>query len=508
MGIKTRPTLSTSTVHVDVNARMMSLLDEIMRGNSKVSSAAYDTAWGARLSADYTDQAFRDLCDWLRDNQHTDGSWGATIFHHHDRIVSTLAAIIALTEVGNMDDSNRIAAGEAFLWRYSTRLSHDANDTIGFPVLIVSLVRQAEALGLDIPQNLLRDAGTVRKKLNMLPDNPQQWIYTPLHYSLEALMHNVTDTENFDFGDAVGNVGSSPAASAATLMHPASKTARSHTYLLELIANQSDQGLPNVDQIDCFEAAWSLLNLAKAKLITPDEPAVKRILDQLWHHWSDETGASFSSTFRVHNLDDTAVNFEVLRWGGYPADPIVFEHYERDTHFICFPGEADPSLSAHLRALSALKYAQDAPQYGRWHDKIVNVLRHSDHNGYFWHDKWHVSPYYLTSPAICVLHGIMDDLLPSRIEWIEKSQRPDGGWGFYGQSTLEETAYCLQALMYVNTHIRPVDATVIKTGAAYFLTHLEDDYVALWIGKGLYTPYRVVESAIIATLHLLERYMN
>jgi halimadienyl-diphosphate synthase len=93
-------------------------------------------------------------------------------------------------------------------------------------------------------------------------------------------------------------------------------------------------------------------------------------------------------------------------------------------------------------------------------------------------------------------------LLPPLVNWIIKTQRPDGGWGYYGGSTSEETAYCLKALLHWHAHVDNVDEDVLAVAANYLQYHLDDqNYPPLWIGKCLYMPYYPVRSAILMALH-------
>jgi hypothetical protein len=159
--------------------------------------------------------------------------------------------------------------------------------------------------------------------------------------------------------------------------------------------------------------------------------------------------------------------------------------------------------------LVALQFAKDYPKYEEWSQKLIEFLRQADLDGYLWFDKWHISPYYLTGPSLWMLHGVVDELLESRLKWLIKSQNSDGGWGYYGKSTLEETAYSLQALLYWDENIAPIDKRVLAAGATYFLNHLPNaELVPLWIGKGLYTPYRVVQASLVATHSTLCRNQN
>ena len=494
--------------NVSLASRIDHLMASLMLGYSRVSSTAYDTTWTARLVNHFPGAGFKDSLEWLRDYQHRDGSWGSPIFHQHDRIVSTLAAIVALKEVGDRDDEYRIQLGQTFLWHNSANLHYDANDTIAYPIIMSTLVKQAYQLGIDIPDRFYRDSGKIEKKLRMLSNYPEMWRATTLHHSLEAIIDHLPPGVQFDLSDEIGCVGSSPSATAAALMHPQTRTGKSMAYLQNLMGHQGDGGVPNVDRIDVVEGAWAINNLIKDNLIKPDDPQVRRVLDALWNIWSNEHGVSFSSSFGVPDLDDTSVAFAVLSWGGYPVNPDVFTGYESGEHFNCFRGELDPSMSAHIRMLAALQWVKDAPQYKPWSEKIIRFLRANERHGYFCFDKWHVSPYYLSGPMVWLLHGVMDDVLIQRIKWISMTQNQDGGWGFYGQSTLEETAYCLQALLYADQNIQRVDSAVLKSGADFFMRNVQkQDYPPLWIGKGLYTPYFVVESSIIATLYGLSNYL-
>jgi len=496
-------------MYESVNYHIENVLSALARGKSTTDSMAYDTAWIARLTPDYPGYGFERAVTWLRENQLEDGSWGGEIRHYHDRIISTLSAIIALHEVGDGHaDQERIRAGERFLWHENGRLLHDAHDTIGFHVLAITLINQAIKHDLDVPRDLYRDIDKLEKKLNLLGRNPAAWRFTTLAISMEAVMDLVPQAAEVDLSEADGSVGMSPASTVATLMHSRNPNPKSLTYLQSVMDNQADAGAPFVQPMDIFEAIWTLNHFRTADAVSPNHPEVQRILLAIKDAWIPDRGVSFTKEFRVPDLDDTAVALTLLNWGGYPTSPDVFRHYEQEDYFACYPGELDMSLSVNMRTLVALQYCKDHPDYERWMRKIVSILRRSDLNGYFWFDKWHISPYYLTSTAIWSLYGTVDDLLPSRVKWLLKTQRPDGGWGYYGRSTAEETAYCLQALLfwYPRT-IGYVEAEQLQAAADFLARHFDrTPYVPLWIGKGLYMPRHLVRSAILMALHMFNRY--
>jgi halimadienyl-diphosphate synthase len=482
------------------------LLQSLLLGYTRVSSTAYDTAWAARLEKTHPNQGFALALDWLRKNQHFDGSWGSPVFHYHDRIVSTLAAIVALSSAGT-GDKDRITAGQRFIWQNFNRLHYDAHDTIGFPVVIIALIHQAQALGLDIPPYLYKDAEKIEKKLNMLSNDADKWRYTTLHYSMEAILQYLPDGLFHDFGDELGCVGCSPSSTVATLLDERTAAKRSIDYLHSLIQSQEDKGVPTVDRIDIFEAAWTLNNLRHLEWVSPEHPDVRPILEFLWEAWSDTKGVGHSRYFNVADLDDTAAAFSVLRWGGYPASADAFARFETETHFKCYDGELDMSMSAQVRALSALQFAKEHPQHAAWTEKLEKILRIADLHGSLWFDKWHASPYYLAASGIWLLHGVADDLVQSPLNWLLKTQNSDGGWSFFQSSTIEETTYALQALLYWDKHVEKIDSSVILAGGDFLETALEKlELVPMWIGKALYTPYRVVQSSILVTLSNLQEY--
>ena len=99
--------------------------------------------------------------------------------------------------------------------------------------------------------------------------------------------------------------------------------------------------------------------------------------------------------------------------------------------------------------------------------------------------------------------GIADELFACTGGWLLETQRPDGSWGQY-EGTSEETAYALQALLTLRP-AAPALESALARGAAYLAERFDDtDYPELWIGKGLYTPYAIVRSAIISALRLYQ----
>ncbi|MCL4250316.1 MAG: hypothetical protein KJ065_19355 [Anaerolineae bacterium] len=481
-----------------LNLEIDTLLSEL--GTGKVEGVAYDTAWVARLAPRYPGYGFDKSLEWLRWNQHPDGTWGAPLVHYHDRFVSTLAAIVALRDAGNnAHDRPRIKRGENALWQLAGKLGRDDSDTVGFPIVSTALAQEALSLGLDVPLPPLRYAEAYRKKVEALLKLPHRdWRDSPMSHSLEALRQVVAAEDKLLAGNF--SVGISPAATAAYLLEFDNKWALG--YLTEIQNAIGTGAMSAVGPIDVFEIAWSLNHLARAHAITPDDPRVRRLIDTLLENYSPQKGASPSSRFAVTDIDDTAGVFTVLRWAGIPVTADVFNYFETDGAFVCYHGETNPSLSAQVRLLSALKMCTDHPAQGIWIKKAVRTLRTLDDNRSYWWDKWHASPYYVNGASLSATKGIADDLSESRLKWILRTQREDGGWGYLGQSTQEETAYCLEALLFWDRAVKRVDSEVLERANAFLRKHVQNpSYTPLWIGKSLYTPHLVVKAAVLGALY-------
>lgn len=486
-------------VHTDtLNAEIRDLIAGL--GEGKVRGVAYDTAWVARLAPRYPGYGFEGALEWLRRNQYPDGTWGGPLIQYHDRFVSTLAAIVALREVGrDPRDERRVKRGENALWKIVGRLGRDDSDTIGFPIIAAALTREAARVGLDVPLPPIRFAGAYRKKVQALLDSPDRdWCASTVSFSLEALRDALHETDMVLEGN--GSVSSSPSATAGYLLSLPNGTGNQALHYLQAV-QQDDGSVPAVAPIDLFEIAWTINHLRIANVIEPENFQIKAPLEHLWNTWSPLTGSSYSSYFSVKDADVTAATYTVLKWAGYPVNAETFEFYETEDHFRCYQEETNPALSAHVRLLAAMRFCEEHPRQPVWIRKIIETLHRFDDNGSYWWDKWHVSPYYVSSVALGALHGIDGDLSRSRLKWMLRTQNDDGGWGYLGDSTPEETAYCLQTLTEWHMRVEAIDRAVLDSAAEYLWKHIDDYHkVPLWIGKSLYYPEGPVRAAILGAL--------
>jgi halimadienyl-diphosphate synthase len=472
-----------------------------------MSSTAYDTAWLAHVPDGNSSSApaFPQALDWLRQNQHPDGSWGAEIVYYHDRIISSLAAIIALAQHGDpWQDAELIRRGESYIRKNMKFLHNDHHETVGFELIFPTLLQKAQPLGLNLPYTMLDKYERIREE--KLRPIPRHLIYSrqvTTAHSLEFMGSELDVNQIGDLQEENGSCGNSPSATAYLLVMCKDNPA-AQRYLTEVTDVSGGTAMP-LFPVEIFNKSWALYNLDLAGFFVELEEEIKPHLDALYQAWDHRRGIGFSRQYSVPDLDDTAVVFKLLYRAGYDVDPDVFTTYERNDHFMCFPYERNLSLGVHIHLLDALRVCPDYEHRPRMVSKILDFLRRTRLDGTFWLDKWHVSPYYITSHAVVATIGYDDELAREAVNWMIGTQRKDGSWGHF-RSTGEETAYCLQALTSYHRQVEPLDGAAISRAAQYLYHRYQSQKndPALWIDKCLYTPLQIVRSTILSALQMYE----
>ncbi|HSD83742.1 MAG TPA: hypothetical protein VLG46_07780 [Anaerolineae bacterium] len=478
-----------------------------------MSTTAYDTAWLAQVPNE-TEAASHDFpraLEWLRDQQHGAGCWGSQLVHYHDRVISTLNAVIALTEYGAEEgDAEAIRRGETSLQRNALHLDRDVYETVGFELILPTLLKKAQLLDLKLPYAELTRYQSLRdEKLRLIPPS---FIYSrnaTTAHSLEFLGDELEVQRLDDLQEANGSFGHSPSATAYLVSQcQANDTAQQHfdnaaaRRYLTSVSNVTGGAAMPLHSVEIFDTSWVLYNLELANHYANLNGDLTARLESLRQAWTDKQGLGFSHDYSVPDLDDTAVVFKLLRRAGYAVDPTVFLNYERDGHFICFPFERNPSVGVNVHLLDALQTCPDWEHQPRMVEKILGFLRRSRLEDAYWHDKWHISPYYITSHAVIATMNCAKELAQDAVQWMLKTQRPDGSWGFY-QPTAEETAYCLQALAAYQREGGSIEWGVLDRAAEFVYRHYQAEaFPAMWIDKALYTPEHIVRSTLISALSM------
>jgi halimadienyl-diphosphate synthase len=210
----------------------------------------------------------------------------------------------------------------------------------------------------------------------------------------------------------------------------------------------------------------------------------------------------YATNCSVKDSDDSVITYSALLRFGVEKDLASVLAYEEKDHFRCFDLEVNPSISANIHILDALRQV-GLNQKNASVQKIIRFLQKAKAQNAFWVDKWHSSAYYPTAHAVIACANVANELVEDSVKWILQTQNKDGSWGSY-LSTAEETAYAMQALWFWNEHVAKVPKNVLKNGARWLKEHMDQPYPPLWIGKCLYNPNLVIRSAVISALALAQ----
>ena len=498
---ESQPTSRAATL-VRLASRLLSSLQD-----GSMSETPYDTAWLARVRDphDQTRRAFPTTIDWLVRHQHADGSWGGRIAIVHDRVVSTLAAVLALIDSPGSKSARAAARGIAYLARALPRIDEDFVETVGFELVMPPLLAQARRLGLPLPAAAAASIDRLRAdKLRRLPPTFAYFSLTSLTHSLEFLGDELQPDLVRRWRASNGSYGASPSATAYVLTHQWDEAAAS--YLRAVLALSTVGGACNVFPFEIFERAWVLYSLGPlAKRVAAHRPVLARLAAD----WSP-AGVGFTREGVGPDGDDTAMVVRMLHdYGLLPPSSGVLRLFEADDHFFCLPLERNPSVSTNAHILDALNAVTDHVDRSRLIDKAVRFLASSRVDERYWRDKWHVSPYYATSQAIRALAGLgqqAEHLSAPGVAWLLETQHANGSWSeLEPGGTCEETAHALLALSCLR---RPDEVTLgaMRRAARYLWQRFEhQDHPELWVGKGLYTPHAVVRAVILGALYGCER---
>lgn len=497
-------------------------------GGGAMSPVPYDTAWVAmvRSPLDPYSLAFPESFVWLLQHQAPNGSWGAVEPH---TILPTMAGLLAFLKAPSALQTPELVAATKqatiYLQAALKRWSIGEHESVGFEVLAPRLLEELAEYGIhfDFPEveALMK---LYREKFRIAAP---QLIYTGesnVIHSLEAFGPHLDFKAIKPLQAPNGSYGCSPAATAAVLMYAPEWDQAAADWLkhlsLKAFGGQIG-GMPNAYPIDTFEASWVLYNLFWSGMERGIElPEADLAIMTSWLRESiRHDGASITRMFGMPtDSDDTGMVIAALNHAGEATPLDTIFPFERDTHFACFARERGASISAHSHVLSALL---SLPRHERQAlqptiDKVLGYLDRVRDEAGFWSDKWHHSPYYTTA---CVLIALQHETEPEMIrrwiapvDWLLKQQSSeDGGWGSQGRSSLEESAYALQVLLSLPTIVQGLFADLwddaIARGISFIMQEIEGasytsyPFVSLWRGKELYSPPRVIWSAVLAVLH-------
>jgi halimadienyl-diphosphate synthase len=498
---------------------LASLLDDLLSdlnpkmGGGAMTVSYYDTAWMAMLRnpATSNELLFPQTIPFLLAGQAPDGSWSGEA---PNSFLPTMAALLALHRLPEPTTQTRQASrnAENYLRDALPNWAVTRHESVGFEVLAPYLLDELASCGVNfIFPGFSQLMQFYHEKIKL---SGVELIYTGgsnLIHSLEAFICHLDLSRLKPAQAANGSFGCSPAATAAYLMHQWDDAA--YSWLNHLLA-KTGGGVPNAYPIDAFEISWVLYNLQAMGHYVP-EPYLSHLTNWLTASLTPYGGSISRLLGLPTDSDDTGVIIAALKHAGVnvSVEPLLF--FERENHFACFERERGISLSANAHVLAALLTPYEIT-YSSQVTKLVDYLYRVRHVEGYWEDKWHVSPYYATASCVLALNQhpsimVRKDLLPT-IRWVLATQSAhEGGWGYGNNLSLEETAYALQILKstvdLIPSELKAVHSQAISRGISYIQHHLGEVYFnksevlpKMWRGKELYTPIRVVVSAILSVL--------
>jgi len=485
---------------------------QLVRGLAgHIGTSPYDVAWMARIPADGGAGArWPDLVDWLVEHQWPDGSWGGSIPYYHDRILCTLAAIIALREQrAGTAASRAIQQGEQYLWSHLHLLHHDPVELVGFELMLPTLLARARVLGLNVPGHSYGYGEIRAAKLRLLPTD---MFYTPgtsVSFSIEFLGAQGDRSRLFQLQGPHGAIANSPATTAYLMLQ-----AGGNDSALGYLENMKGRpgGIPAFYPFRTFEAAWVLEHLAFGGVSLPTTELMQLPVWGWLRSGLDEQGAGIDPLFGICDGDTTSVTAYILLMNGQSVDREILRRFEdpRARIFRTFEFERNASVVTNAHAMQVLSLMPDYPDRREVWSRIVTMLLASQHYRSFWVDKWHASPYYATAHVLVALISGQEPLLSEcqySIDWLLHTQRADGSWGYFGQGTAEETAYAVLALLHYHRQVKAISVEALRRAGDYLhsmVRETEYKHPELWIAKTLYTPESIVGAAILAAAILYE----
>ncbi|KAH6808388.1 hypothetical protein C2S51_029496 [Perilla frutescens var. frutescens] len=307
--------------------------------DGEISVSPYDTAWVALVEDIHGNgrPQFSMSLEWISNNQLVDGSWGDHKFFLYDRILNTLACVVALT-TWKMHPQ-KCHKGLRFLRENVEKLENEDEEMmpIAFEVAFPSLVQIAKKLGIEIQDESPYMKNITAKRDLKLRNIPIDLLHkkpTSLLHSLEGMEGLVWEKLlNFCFE---GSFLCSPSSTAYALHH--TKDQACLQYLLKSV-QKFDGGVPNVYPVDMFEHLWCVDRLQRLGISRYFHVEIEECLKYVYRYWTNNKGIGWARNTNVEDVDDTAMGFRLLRLHD------AFKQFEKGGEFCCFQGQSTNAIT-------------------------------------------------------------------------------------------------------------------------------------------------------------------
>ncbi|KAJ7950513.1 Copalyl diphosphate synthase [Quillaja saponaria] len=330
-----------------------SMLESV--GDGGVKESAYDTAWVALVEdVNGSDSPqFPSCLEWIANNQNPDGSWGdRQVFLSYDRILNTLACVIALTRWNVHPD--KCEKGMAFFNQNISKLKTEnpENMLAGFEISFPALLEKARSLNIEIQDqhsSVLDDIFAQRDiKLKRIPMELLHQVPTTLLLSLEGIpdldWEKLLKLQSFD-----GSFFFALASSAFAFIQTKDEKVLSY---LNGVVQKYKGGVPFVYPLDTFEHLWVVDRLERLGISRYFQHEIKERLNYCYRYWTDK-GIGSTRDSDIPDLDDTAMAFRLLRLHGYDVSTSAIQHFEKDGEFFCYPGQSSEGVTVMLNTYRA-----------------------------------------------------------------------------------------------------------------------------------------------------------
>lgn len=227
-----------------------------------IATTAYDTAWLANVPSQHDQDKpwFPAALKWLVDNQLADGSWGSSVRYEHDRVLSTLAALVPLTRFGkSYREQECVRHGIHYLWQHSHLLRSEPMELVGFELLLPTMVRRAQDAGISVPPGLDIYGEKRDEKLRLIPKVALYSPHVTVAHSLEFLGKDADLAALQVALGPNGALGNSPAATAFYFVQ--SRDPRALAYLQKCMDLAGGATAPVLHPCETFELLWAAYHL-------------------------------------------------------------------------------------------------------------------------------------------------------------------------------------------------------------------------------------------------------
>ncbi|KAL2535654.1 Ent-copalyl diphosphate synthase [Forsythia ovata] len=314
--------------------------------DGEISVSAYDTAWVALVEDIGGSGApqFPSSLDWIVNHQLNDGSWGdMATFTAHDRIINTLACVVALRSWNMHPDKSEKGIKYIRENMYKLEDENAEHMPIGFELAFPSIIEIARKLEIDIPYDspVLKEIYARRNlKLTRIPKDTMHKVPTTILHSLEG-MPDLEWQKLLKLQSSDGSFLFSPSSTAFALQQ--TKDHNCLKYLTKAV-QKFNGGVPNVYPVDLFEHIWAVDRLQRLGISRFFQKEIDGCIHYVHRYWTNK-GICWARNSEVQDIDDTAMGFRLMRLHGYEVSADVFQHFENGGEFFCFSGQSNQAVT-------------------------------------------------------------------------------------------------------------------------------------------------------------------